>query len=746
MTKNPYMDTRPAWAVFLFVLGLILLNAHLDAIEPQTNPGADGYARSRLLTKADQSHVDQQLAELEEAIRAGRLELFYRTATDSVTGGRILSVTQEVSTSSVVYPALSATAYTQVNTPDRISEAAVPGVATLPMGLITSTRYMSSDQTISTGRSVTGLNELWSVDADGSSNPTFIASSSEYVVLGVEVQRIEADYSLAADTSMGGADPTTRRFLEKHYRKRTGVVLGADPIITVYYGGIYEGFMSFGLDSAVVMKTDGTNAAAVVALPGALKVAGTTELNGVASAVKVLGNPAAPVTSTDGKGGLDIWNRTLILGANDATNIRGDGNVKFAALVCPHVTNAEQPHSVFTMTNSTSGNNFLSFGGGNSAFNAYEVIRFFTAPNVTTLTGIERARFSKEGYFGLATSTPQVQLHSVGDARIDGNASISANLDVGGIASIGSALNVTGQTTMGNASATDLQVSSRVAFNGRALSSTFPMRSAGNYEINGGHIYFSDGYGLRFGDSGAQLYASGGTSSRIYAKADAIGVATTSVVAGYALSVGTTIATGGAYIMGDIKGASTLTIADTASFGGAVRTGDQDIYGADTHRTSLLSTARIYRIPVYITLPETASGVATLAWTITTTNETGDTDAGVYTCKFSGIVGNTAASNNAGDLSGIYFSSAFTRALDATGALGSNGAVSELAETDSGMGGSSGRTTLGATMTTSEASEYATDVLIEVLCGGASSAAPVIYGEIEIISTFKTAPTVTLRP
>jgi hypothetical protein len=111
----------------------------------------------------------------------------------------VLSATPEVTVASIVYPALSALTYTQINVPPRITPAGVPGVATLPAGLITTTRYMSCDQPTSTGRTVMGINELWTVDANGTDTQTFVASSSEYEINGTSIQRIEADYSLSAD-------------------------------------------------------------------------------------------------------------------------------------------------------------------------------------------------------------------------------------------------------------------------------------------------------------------------------------------------------------------------------------------------------------------------------------------------------------------------------------------------------------------------------------------------------------------
>lgn len=107
--------------------------------------------------------------------------------------------------------------------------------------------------------------ELWMIDADGTSNPTFVATSSSYVVSGTDVQRIVTAYTITTPVSTGGI---TRRFLEKHYRKRTGVTTGANPVITVYYGGIYEGFITVQIPSAVVMRTDGANAEADVLFNG----------------------------------------------------------------------------------------------------------------------------------------------------------------------------------------------------------------------------------------------------------------------------------------------------------------------------------------------------------------------------------------------------------------------------------------------------------------------------------------------
>lgn len=242
-----------------FPNGAVTLNS------TQTITGAKEFTATPTINTyeaATRLYVDETAESLEELLQQGSLRLYYVTATDSTTGGRLLATYPQAVATSIAYPALSATAYTQVNVPARISSAGIPGVATLTAGTINAVRYMSSDQTLATARSVTGVNELWLVDADGSSNPTFVASSSSYVVLGTEIQRISTSYELLADVPTGG---TTRRFLEKHYRKRTGTVTGANPIITVYYGGLYESLFTVQLPSAIVMKVDASNAEATAA-------------------------------------------------------------------------------------------------------------------------------------------------------------------------------------------------------------------------------------------------------------------------------------------------------------------------------------------------------------------------------------------------------------------------------------------------------------------------------------------------
>jgi len=338
---------------------------------------------------ANTASVSQQLADLETSLLAGRLLLYYSIATDSVTGGRLLRETPDTTASYVVYAALSATTYTQVNSPGRVSSAGVPGVATLTAGPITTVRYMSQDQPTSSGRDVTGINELWLVDADGSTSPTFVATSSTYIVRGTDIQRVTADYSLSADVTTGG---TTRRFLEKHFRKRTGVLTGGNPVVTVQYGGIYEGIMSLGLDSAVTMKTDASNADAAAAR-GNLGIPNHNQIT-----VNASGNVGVGVTAPQSRLDLaDLPSRTGGLRVGYLSGITFTGDVD--------VMNVQ-----YALADSTT---WFNSAGYNTGFKS-------TSSNATLF-------LQSNGNVGIATTTPTQALEIIGGLSLRSNIAAPPN-------------------------------------------------------------------------------------------------------------------------------------------------------------------------------------------------------------------------------------------------------------------------------------------------------------------------------
>lgn len=77
-------------------------------------------------------------------------------------------------------------------------------------------------------------------------------------------------------------------------------------------------------------------------------------------------------------------------------NFRGEDNqtnstTKFSRFVVGHYTNAEEPLIGFHAQSNVS-DNWVSFGGGSSIFNAVTRLSFYAAANTTTLTGTEHMR------------------------------------------------------------------------------------------------------------------------------------------------------------------------------------------------------------------------------------------------------------------------------------------------------------------------------------------------------------------
>lgn len=156
---------------------------------------------------------------------------------------------------------------------------------------------------------------------------------------------------------------------------------------------------------------DGVNAFQCydVASISSLKISNTTELNGVASAVKVLGNPSNTTPScASGQAGLSVWNGgiSMILGADNAANTRTNNTTKAARLGTAHYANGEEPVTAFLSTNIVNENK-LMIGGGSSVMNAVNLIQFFAAAtgNVTTVTGTQKMQIDLSGV-SIATNTP----------------------------------------------------------------------------------------------------------------------------------------------------------------------------------------------------------------------------------------------------------------------------------------------------------------------------------------------------
>lgn len=276
--------------VLLIVLGIASVLFATGIPDPQFNPGYD-HGAARKTNTFTKSEVDAKLAIIEEALVQGQLA-YYFSKTETVVGTRDFVLTPPLVATDAVSFQVTTTTLANYTVP-HVTPLGEPGVATINAGEIDYTRWFYSDQAVSTNRSVQYVPELWSVDADGLTNPTFIATGSSCSILGVDPGMCSGHFVLATDTSTGGAD---RRLLMYHYFRRTGTTGGTAPTITALCGGQYAGIVSLQLPSAVVMRTDGTNADSPV-FPGPVTVTGQTTL-GNASATSLQASVVMVATST----------------------------------------------------------------------------------------------------------------------------------------------------------------------------------------------------------------------------------------------------------------------------------------------------------------------------------------------------------------------------------------------------------------------------------------------------------------
>jgi len=188
-------------------------------------------------------------------------------------------------------------------------------------------------------------------------------------------------------------------------------------------------------------------------------------------------------------------------------------------------------------------------------------------------------------------------------------------------------------------------------------------------------------------------------------------------------------AAGGCYLggVGADPPAGALQTTDYVAAGGGVHVGETTDPGDDVLAISSYSLRRV------VVKTGLSDNVATAVFTITTTNEAGDTDGGGFYCHVRALVGHGIANNAANDAAMAY-QGAFVRAALNTGA-GGNSTVVDLVNSTTLRAATNAlaRQIDRITMTVTETSEYVQTVNFTVDLSGASVGTAEVIAEVELI-------------
>lgn len=148
-------------------------------------------------------------------------------------------------------------------------------------------------------------------------------------------------------------------------------------------------------------------------------------------------------------------------------------------------------------------------------------------------------------------------------------------------------------------------------------------------------------------------------------------------------------------------------------------------------------TQGTYVIRKHVALSGAADGVATNFFTITTADETGDADGGMYSVIVHLTAGEATAASGAVNTASVSLAAHWTRIMASAG-TGANSAVVEISESASADEGSGGISAV--TLTITETSEFVQQVLLDVDTSGGTFDG---FAIVELVySDFTTAPVI----
>ena len=128
---------------------------------------------------------------------------------------------------------------------------------------------------------------------------------------------------------------------------------------------------------------------------------------------------ALPKGSAAGSMDLDNGNITMCIGGNTNSTGRTNSTNKLNRITSPHYTNAEEPVALVSSYN-VSNQNIISYGGGSGQTNAVTKHSFYTGPNTTSTTGVERVRISSDGSWSKLLDGSNTQAAFGGTGQING--------------------------------------------------------------------------------------------------------------------------------------------------------------------------------------------------------------------------------------------------------------------------------------------------------------------------------------